>query len=113
MERVTIDDAALEKLFTDKKGPVGRDLKRRGSNVEFLAKQLVPVDTGDLRASINNSLGLDEDGLYVAIGSDLDYAIYVEYGTGKKSTWPGEKNTSIEGMSAQPYLRPALRAAAK
>ncbi len=113
MNRVDIDQEALARLFNDPKGPVGRDLKRRGSNVEFLAKQLVPVDTGLLRASITSSLGHDEHGLFAGIGSDVDYAIYVEYGTGRQSTWPGDKNTSINGMAPQPYLRPALKAAGK
>lgn len=56
------------------------------------AKERVPVRTGTLRRSL-----AIEDGpgpLEVSIGSDVEYAPYVEFGTSK--------------MAARPYLRPAL-----
>jgi HK97 gp10 family phage protein len=55
------------------------------------AVRLVPIDTGDLQRSLY--LHIDQAGLSARIGSGLDYARYVEYGT--------------ENMDAQPYLRPA------
>ena len=58
-----------------------------------VAKDLVPVDTGNLRSSISaRSLG---DGC--ECDASADYAQYVEYGTYK--------------MDAQPYFEPALEAA--
>lgn len=62
------------------------------ASVAASARQIVLVDTGDLRASI----GVRQKGLVAAIGSDTHYAAYVEAGTPK--------------MAAQPYLRPALMA---
>ena len=49
------------------------------------------VDTGNLRSSITHQLMSDEE---ARVGTNVEYAPYVEYGTHK--------------MDAQPYLRPAL-----
>lgn len=95
--RVVIDEGALDELFNSPSGPVGRELERRALQVERAAKQLCPVDTGRLRASINHRLEADGQGLVAIIGSDVEYAPYVEFGT--------------RYMRAQPYLRPALNAA--
>lgn len=54
------------------------------------AKELCPVDTGRLQASI--SVSQDGNGAYVSAGTD--YAPYVEFGTSK--------------AAAQPFLVPAL-----
>lgn len=58
--------------------------------VESEAKKLAPVDTGRLRASITNSS--DETG--AVIGTNLEYAPFVELGTSKQAP--------------QPFLVPAL-----
>jgi HK97 gp10 family phage protein len=95
---VRMDDAALHELFHSPRGPVGMDLARRAVKVDREAKHLCPVDTGRLRSSITNQLATDERGLLALIGTNVDYAIYQELGT--------------RFMPAQPFLRPALRAAA-
>ena len=69
---------------------------RVANNIKRNAKQLAPVDSGDLR----NSIGVKKDtssgyGIGYVIGSDLEYAGMVELGTKNKG--------------ARPYLRPALR----
>ena len=54
----------------------------------------VPVNTGRLQESITiNKLGLEKA---ASIGTGVDYALFVEYGT--------------RYMPAQPYLRPAIDA---
>jgi HK97 gp10 family phage protein len=64
----------------------------RAERIKAIAQILCPVDTGRLRASIKvTQLG---DGGY-RIGTDVSYAIYVEFGT--------------RYMHAQPFLRPALQ----
>ena len=95
-DRVTIDDAALDRLFRSTAGPVAKELKRLGVRVNRRAKQLAPVDTGRLRSSIVNETQLDERGLVEIVGTDVEYAGHVELGTSR--------------MAAQPYLRPALDA---
>ena len=63
------------------------------------AKQLCPVDTGRLRDSITWQMGV-VNGLPAAkIGTDVEYAVYVELGT--------------RYMKAQAFLRPALAAVGK
>lgn len=58
--------------------------------VEGTAKNLAPVDTGNLRNSITHEV----EGQEARVGSALEYAKFVELGTSK--------------MAAQPYLYPAL-----
>ncbi|NLF28276.1 MAG: HK97 gp10 family phage protein [Clostridiales bacterium] len=58
-----------------------------------VARELVPVDTGRLRASI----GVRAEGLGAAVYATAAYALYVELGA---------------GSPAQPYLGPAFQRAA-
>lgn len=60
-------------------------------DIEGQAKTVVPVDTGNLKNSIQTEAG-DSD-LTKYVGPHTDYAVYVEYGTYK--------------TRAQPYMRPA------
>jgi HK97 gp10 family phage protein len=66
------------------------DLWRLALNIQNYARLVAPVDTGRLRSSIFVRRG---DG-YVEVGSNVQYAAYVEFGT--------------RHMAAQPYLRPAI-----
>lgn len=61
-----------------------------GGKAESYAKKLCPVDTGRLRNSITH-VQLDEN--TEAIGTNVEYAPYVELGTHK--------------MGPRPFLRPA------
>ncbi len=60
-----------------------------GLAAESHAKELCPVDTGRLRNSITHTN--DDDSAY--IGTNVEYAAYVELGTFR--------------MKARPYLKPA------
>ena len=94
--RVRVDPGAVSRYMA---GPeVERELARRAVKVEGAAKRLCPVDTGRLRASITHSIDRDGRGPLAYIGTNVEYAIFVELGT--------------RFMRAQPFLRPALRAAA-
>lgn len=58
-----------------------------GEEAEGYAKDECPVDTGRLRNSIANKVDKAEQAVY--IGTNVEYAVYVEYGdythkTGKK-----------------------------
>ncbi len=94
---VTLDQPAIDRLFTSPSGPVVKDLARRAIQVEATAIRLCPVDTGRLRSSITHELAVDDRGLLARVGTNVEYAIFVEFGT--------------RFAPAQPYLRPALRAA--
>ena len=91
-------------------------LERCGEQAEGYASDLVPVDTGLLRQSITHQYREDEQA--VLIGSNSEYAIYVELGTGKyypggrKTPWvyqdaKGQWHKTV-GNRPQPYLKPAL-----
>ncbi len=64
-------------------------LEEMGTIGEAYAKMECPVDTGNLRNSITHTS--DDNAAY--IGTNVEYAPYVEYGTYK--------------MPAQPFLKPA------
>lgn len=74
--------------FIDNSGKVKEALRAQlinglsecGMVAERYAKRLCPVDTGNLRNSISSKV--DKDELAVYIGTDVEYAVYVEMGTG-------------------------------
>lgn len=68
-----------------------RTIIRSGNIVEASQKLLTPVDTGNLRSSIEQSF---PDKLTVDIGTNVEYAPYVELGTSRQS--------------AQPFIKPSL-----
>jgi hypothetical protein len=83
----------------------------------FAAVQLVPVDEGDLKESLD--VEKTSNGRYL-VGTDLDYAKDVETGRGPVFAQnadalhffvDGEEvfATSVGPAEAQPFLRPALR----
>lgn len=94
-------------------------MKKCCALVERSAKEKVPVQTGELRRSITSKVennGLDITG---TIYTPLEYAPYIEYGTGlfaekggRPTPWcyqddKGEWHTT-SGQPPQPYMRPAL-----
>ena len=96
-----------------------RALERCGLQAEGYAKDLCPVDTGNLRNSISHRVVDSEPAAY--IGTDALYAAYVEFGTGHySSTGGGTPKThwayiGFDGkwhigkpMKPQPYLKPAV-----
>ena len=70
---------------------VNKGLLMIGLQAENYAAMKAPVDTGRLRASITHALEESEQAVY--IGTNVEYAPYVELGTSK--------------TKAQPFLRPA------
>ena len=94
-------------------------MKKCCALVERSAKEKVPVQTGELRRSITSKV--DNNGLEITgtIYTPLEYAPYIEYGTGlfaekggRPTLWcyqddKGEWHTT-SGQPPQPYMRPAL-----
>ncbi len=105
-----------EKVKEELQAACLRALERCGMVAEGLAKKQVPVDTGNLRNSITHQVESDEPAVY--IGSNSEYAAYVELGTGKY--YPGGRQTPwvyqdakgnwhlTHGQRAKPYLKPAV-----
>jgi hypothetical protein len=128
--RIVFNEAAVQRMLRDPLGPVGRDLTRRAINVESAAKLNASgrpgpnVDTGRLRSSITHELVQGPTGLVARIGTNVEYARYVEEGTppheirpvNKRALfWPGAEHPVAvvhhPGSHARPYLEPALEAA--
>jgi HK97 gp10 family phage protein len=84
--------------------------------VERSAKQLAPKDNGELRRSITSKVE-DQVGI---VFTPLEYAPYVEYGTGLFAEEGGRMDVpwsyqddegewhSTSGQKPQPFMRPAL-----
>lgn len=100
---IHFNQADLRILLVSPRGPVARDILRRGLRVESSAKLHASgrpgpmVRTGRLRSSITTALGEDAQGLFVDVGTNVEYGGYVENGTSRSRPYP--------------YLRPALAAA--
>ena len=86
---IEVSEDNTEEAVSLMKEAVVRGLEAVGLLGEGYAKMLCPVDTGRLRNSITHT----SDGEAAYIGTNVEYAAYVEYGTSK--------------TSAQPFLEPA------
>lgn len=95
-----------------------RGLEKCGLVAEGYAKRLCPVDTGNLRNSITHEVVEDENAVY--IGTNNEYAAYVELGTGIYAEGGGGRPTPwvyqdakgnwhyTHGQKPQPFLKPAV-----
>lgn len=96
---------------------VKKALGKACSVVEASAKQKAPKGNGDLRRSIKSRV----DGVEGVVYTTLEYAPYVEYGTGLFAEKGGRQDVpwsyqdekgewhSTSGMKPSPYMRPALQ----
>lgn len=89
--------------------------------VERVAKKTAPKKSGDLRKSIESRVEIEGNNIIGIISSPLEYAPYVEYGTGLFAEKQGRKDVPwayrdeetnklifTSGQHPQPFLRPAL-----
>ena len=114
-------DKLLKKLENLKTVSVEQAVNEACILVENDAKRRCPVDTGELRMSITHEIEeTSENRITGAVGTNLEYAPYVEFGTGifsslgngRQDRWSykdakGEWHSTI-GQQPQPYLHPAL-----
>lgn len=87
--------------------------------VERKAKQKAPKDTGALRRSITSEVKGENTEVEGSVFTPLEYAPYVEYGTGlfaeqrgRSKPWRYEDEEgnwhTTKGQHPQPFMRPAL-----
>ena len=88
--------------------------------VERSAKQKAPKDTGALRRSITSTVTVDNSGVVGIVFTPLEYAPYIEYGTGLFAEKGGRMDVpwnyqddqgewhSTSGQRPQPFMKPAL-----
>lgn len=105
---------ALEKVGNAEK--LEQNLGKACALVEGAAKDKAPVDNGDLRCSIVSKV----ENLEGIIYTPLEYAPYVEYGTGLFAEGGGRTDVpwnykddkgnwhTTSGQNPQPFMRPAL-----
>lgn len=116
----------MEIEVVDHRGEIGKELRaallraleRCGSQAEGYAKDLAPYDTNRLKNSITHQVNDDE--MSVIIGTDVEYGVYQELGTGIYAEGGGGRPTPwvyqdekgnwhyTRGNKAHPFLKPAL-----
>ena len=89
---VTIENDHTEEVLQALKENEDAILFAWGEAAEGYAKTECPVDTGRLRNSITHGTSESEHAVY--IGTNVEYAPYVELGTSR--------------MAARPFLKPAV-----
>jgi hypothetical protein len=128
--RVVLDPASIEASLASPHGAVYHDLAIRAQRVRDQAvvnasgRPGPNVITGRLRSSIQWRIVSDGHGIYAEIGSDVEYAGFVENGTGPYDILPRNKQALYwpdadhpvrivhrQGNKAYPFLKPALQAA--
>jgi HK97 gp10 family phage protein len=99
---------------------LGRGVLAASIFVEGEAKKKVPKDTGLLQGSITHRTILKDGVVIGQVGTNVEYAAYVEFGTGiyakngqgRKTGWfvelPNGKGFWTRGNKPQPFLTPAL-----
>lgn len=105
---------SLEDLLTPEK--IDLALKKSCALVERAAKKNAPKGSGELRRSITSEV---KEGVGIVF-TPLEYAPYVEYGTGLFAEKGGRQDVpwhykddegewhTTSGMHPHPYMRPAL-----
>lgn len=110
--------ARLDKLVDE--GKIKETMGRACALVERAAKEKAPKGAGELRRSITSEVVKNADGIQGIVYTPLEYAPYVEYGTGLFAEEGGRVDVpwnyqddegnwhSTSGQKPQPYMRPAL-----
>ena len=108
----------LEKLSDTK--TIKQSMGKACAVVEAAAKQNAPKDTGALRNSITSKVENRNGHIEGTIFTPLEYAPYVEYGTGLFAESGGRKDVpwnyqddkgewhSTSGQKPHPFMRPAI-----
>lgn len=94
MGKSTFDDGAFDAALM---ALAEVKVKSTCVKIEAAAKRLCPVDTGRLRSSITHDVNRRGRTVVGRVGTNVDYAKHVEFGT--------------RYQSAQPFLRPAAASA--
>ena len=110
---ITLTDNS-EEIMAAFRSAAFRAMERCGLKAEDYATRLAPVDTGALRQSISHRA----DEKQAIIGTNKEYAPYVELGTGqhysggRPTPWAYQDEKGnwhrTSGQKPQPFLKPAV-----
>lgn len=114
-------ERGLRRYFGGMSDDVKRAVDRTRIDVQNEARRRAPVDTGRLRSSIVSRSERSGRSVGYVIGTNVNYAAAVEYGTSphvikpvnkKALYWPGARHPVAQvnhpGTRPQPFLRPAI-----
>lgn len=114
-------ERGLRRYFGGMSDDVKRAVERTRIDVQNEARRRAPVDTGRLRSSIVSRAEGSGRSLGYVIGTNVNYAAAVEYGTSphvitpknkRALYWPGAAHPVAKvnhpGTAAKPFLRPAI-----
>jgi HK97 gp10 family phage protein len=120
-----LDTRRHERLLRRAIGGMSKDVKKAVDqtriDVQNEARRRAPVDTGRLRSSIVSRAETSGRSVGYVVGTNVNYAAAVEYGTAphvikpknkKALAWPGGRHPVAKvnhpGTRAQPFMRPAI-----
>lgn len=123
--RISFEAQNLEAVFDRldniiDEGNIKQALGKACAVVERSAKEKAPKDTGALRRSITSEIREEDGNPIGVIFTPLEYAPYIEYGTGLFAEEGGRMDVpwryqddkgewhSTMGQKPQPFMRPAL-----
>lgn len=115
MEGITVKiNDNVQKVLEELDAKIYTALARCGREAAERAAALAPIETGELKQSMTYQIKGDT----AYIGSNVEYAAYVELGTGKyypggrKTPWTYQDGNGewhmTNGQRAQPFLKPAI-----
>lgn len=124
MVKIRVTESHVDEVISALDAAKHKALTIIGLKIEKYAKALCPVGTpestgkkGYRGGTLRNSITYQVDGDQVWIGSNVEYAPYVELGTGPNFVPPPdwEQFTSVPGVGTghgyvrpRPFLRPAV-----
>lgn len=95
----------LAQLQKFSKQELSNEIGRGAQEIVGRAKQSAPYDNGDLRGSISS----EASGKGVAVIADIEYAPYVEFGTGSKVSLTDMKELGIPDSYAAQFKGKGIR----
>lgn len=118
VEGLSAVEQALSSLGEDMIPNAAKGMRNGLERVVREAKQVCPVDTGELLNSIRAEVNEYATFVTGTVGTNKEYAVYVEMGTGDKGRESGGNGSPVQasyrtkwgGMRARPYLWPAWKA---
>lgn len=118
VEGLSAVERALSSLGEDMIPNAAKGMQNGLKRVVREAKQVCPVDTGELLNSIRAEVNEYATFVTGTVGTNKEYAVYVEMGTGDRGRESGGNGSPVKasyrtkwgGMRARPYLWPAWKA---
>lgn len=99
------NQAGLNRLLKDRRGPVQLHVANVGREVEGVARRIVPEVSGDLKRSIGSVMQRRSDGWGVNVFADIVYATWIHDG---KRYDPRSGRIIFVKVGPRPFLVQAL-----